>query len=138
VVSFELHESIYLDDVEEMVLCNLDRIRELGIGISIDDFGTGHASIISLLKLRPGRLKIDRQFLESLVVSEPQRSLVRSLIDIGKSLDIRVVAEGVETMDHVEILRRLGCDILQGYALARPMTAVALEAMLHKLQRRAS
>jgi diguanylate cyclase (GGDEF)-like protein/PAS domain S-box-containing protein len=138
VVSFELLESIFLDDVEEMVLWNLDRIRELGIGISIDDFGTGHASIISLLKLRPGRLKIDRQFLESLVVSEPQRSLVRSLIDIGKSLDIRVVAEGVETMDHVEILRRLGCDILQGYALARPMTAVALEAMLHKLQRRAS
>jgi diguanylate cyclase (GGDEF)-like protein len=138
VVSFELLESIFLDDVEEMVLWNLDRIRDLGIGISIDDFGTGHASIISLLKLRPGRLKIDRQFLESLTVSEPQQRLVRSLIDIGKSLDIRVVAEGVETMQHVEILRRLGCDFLQGYALARPMTAPALEAMLQKARRRAS
>jgi diguanylate cyclase (GGDEF)-like protein/PAS domain S-box-containing protein len=138
VVSFELLESIFLDDVEEMVTWNLDRIRELGIDISIDDFGTGHASIISLLKLRPGRLKIDRQFIDSLVVSDAQKRLVRSLIDIGKSLDIRVVAEGVESSEQAEILASLGCDILQGYALARPMSAAALEAVLLKHRRQAS
>lgn len=129
-VAFELLESIFLDEPDDIVGWNLDQIRELGIDISIDDFGTGHASILSLLKLRPNRFKIDRQFIESIATSESQRRLVGSLVDIGRSLSIKVVAEGVETMEQARILRDLGCDILQGYAFARPMTAAALEEML--------
>src|SRR5688572_16659857 len=83
-LSFELLESIFLDEPDEFVTWNLDQIRELGIDIDIDDFGTGHASIVSLLKLSPRRFKIDRQFLVSICTSEAQRRLVRSLIDIGK------------------------------------------------------
>ncbi|MFZ2099042.1 MAG: EAL domain-containing protein, partial [Oricola sp.] len=93
----------------------------LGIDIEIDDFGTGYASIVSLIHLHPTRLKIDRQLITPIVGSASQRRLVASIIDIGQSLGIKVVAEGVETMEHAAILRDLGCDALQGYAFARPM-----------------
>jgi EAL domain-containing protein (putative c-di-GMP-specific phosphodiesterase class I) len=126
VVSFELLESIYLDDVEDIVGWNIAGIRDLGIGLSIDDFGTGHASILGLLRLRPDQLKIDRQFLDGIEASSSQRGLVRSLIDIGKSLGIKVVAEGVETQRQASILTELGCDLLQGYALAKPMSGADL------------
>ncbi|MCF3639045.1 EAL domain-containing protein [Rhizobium sp. TRM95111] len=125
-VSFELLESIFLDDCDRTVLENLADIRRFGIDIEIDDFGTGHASIVSLLKLRPRRLKIDRQLIRPIVRSPAQRKLVGTIIEIGRSLDIGVVAEGVETAAHVAILRELGCDLLQGYALAHPMGADAL------------
>jgi diguanylate cyclase (GGDEF)-like protein/PAS domain S-box-containing protein len=130
VVSFELLESIFLDDLDDTASWNIDALRDMGIGLSIDDFGTGHASIISLLKLRPDRLKIDRQFLEQIETSLPQRNLLHSLIDIGKSLGIKVVAEGVETPAQARILADLGCDMLQGYALLRPAGASVIERLL--------
>jgi diguanylate cyclase (GGDEF)-like protein/PAS domain S-box-containing protein len=120
-VSFELLESIFLDDCDETVLANLQALRAMGISIEIDDFGSGHASIISLLKIGPGTLKIDRELIRPITETPEQRRLVGSIIEIGRSLNIKVVAEGVETADHVRILRALGCDILQGYALARPL-----------------
>lgn len=125
-LSFELLESIFLDDCDRTVLENLAEIRRLGIDIEIDDFGTGHASIISLLKLGPRRLKIDRQLVKPVNRSPGQRKLVGTIIEIGRSLDIEVIAEGVETSAHVTILRDLGCNILQGFALARPLPAEAI------------
>lgn len=123
VLSFELVESIFLDESEDIVAFNLDQIRELGIDIEVDDFGTGHTSIVSLLQLRPSKLKIDRQLVMPMIVSPHRRKLVETIIDIGRSLDIEVVAEGVETMEHARMLRDFGCHDLQGYAFARPMTA---------------
>ncbi|MBZ9777134.1 EAL domain-containing protein [Mesorhizobium sp. CO1-1-8] len=127
-VSFELVESIFLDENDDLVAWNIEHIKDLGIDIEIDDFGTGYASIVSLLKLQPRRLKIDRQLITPITGSLPQRRLVSSIIEIGKSLGIEVVAEGVETMEHARILKELGCDLLQGYALGRPMGAKALES----------
>lgn len=129
-IAFELVESIFLDESDDLVLFNIERIKDLGIDIEIDDFGTGYASIVSLLKLKPKRLKIDRQLVTPLVESTAQRYLVASIIDIGKSLGIQVVGEGVETLDHAHILRDLGCDILQGYAFAQPMSGAELSAFL--------
>ncbi len=125
-LAFELVESIFLDDTDDMVRWNAEQIKELGIDIEIDDFGTGYASIVSLMKLKPRRLKIDRQLVAPIVGSEPQRRLVQSIVDIGRSLGIEVVGEGVETMEHAAILRDLGCNMLQGYAFAAPMSAEAL------------
>lgn len=122
-LAFELVESIYLDESDEMVAFNLDHIKELGIDIEIDDFGTGYASIVSLQNLRPKRLKIDRKLVDPVVNDAGQRRLVASIVDIGKSLGIEVLAEGVETLEHARVLARLGCDALQGYAFARPMPA---------------
>jgi diguanylate cyclase (GGDEF)-like protein len=126
-LSFELVESIYLDENDDAFSQTIDEIKALGIDIEIDDFGTGYASIVSLTKLKPRRLKIDRQLVIPIVRSEAQRRLVQSIVDIGKSLDIEIVAEGVETMEHARMLRDLGCDLLQGYAFAKPMAAEALE-----------
>ena len=133
-LSFELVESIFLDESDEIVTTNIGQIKELGIDIEIDDFGTGYASIISLMKLKPSRLKIDRQLVAPIVDSPPQRHLVRSIIEIGKSLGIGVVGEGVETMEHAAILRDLGCDYLQGYAFARPMSGDQLSEFLRVQQ----
>lgn len=129
-LSFELLESIFLDDCDRTVLENLAEMRKLGIDIDIDDFGTGHASIISLMKLSPRRLKIDRQLVKPVSRSPGQRKLVGTIIEIGRSLNIEVVAEGVETAAHVAIMRDLGCDVLQGYALARPMPAKMIPAFV--------
>lgn len=129
-VSFELVESIFLDDNDSVVSMNIDRLKELGIEIEIDDFGTGYASIVSLQKLRPRRLKIDRQLVAPIVDSLGQRRLVASIVDIGKSMGIDIVAEGVETMDHAAVLRDLGCDILQGYGVGRPMSRDMFENFL--------
>ncbi|ASP36012.1 EAL domain-containing protein [Labrenzia sp. VG12] len=120
-LSFELLESIFLDDGNDRIATNFEHLREKGIDIEIDDFGTGYASIVSLIHLRPSRLKIDRQLILPILQSEGQRRLVASIIEIGQSLGIKVVAEGVETMEHARILRDLGCDALQGYAFAPPM-----------------
>ena len=129
-LAFELVESIFLDETDEIVRWNIDQIRELGIDIEIDDFGTGHASIVSLMRLKPQRLKIDRELVQPVVESAAQRQLVKSIVDIGRSLGIEVLGEGVETMAHAAILRKLGCATLQGYAFAQPMSGEALEIFL--------
>lgn len=122
-LTFELLESISFDTADEGLKQAIDNIKALGIDIELDDFGTGHASIISLLELSPKRLKIDRRLVRPLLESPAQQSLVRSIIDIGKVQGIETVAEGVETLAHAELLRRLGCHVLQGYAFAKPMAA---------------
>ena len=135
-LSFELVESIYLDERDDGFFDNVEQIKALGIDIEIDDFGSGYASIVSLTKIKPRRLKIDRQLVTPIVRSAAQRRLVRSIVEIGRSLDIEVVAEGVETMQHAALLRDLGCSILQGYAFAKPMAAEEFEARLRTRQRR--
>jgi len=137
-ISFELVESIFLDEQDELIAWNVDRIKEFGIDVEIDDFGTGYASIVSLMKLKPRRLKIDRQLIQPIVSSEAQRQLVGSIIDIGKSLGIEVLAEGVETLEHAQILRKLGCDALQGYAFAQAMSAADLVEFVNSRRWRAA
>ena len=126
-IAFELVESIYLDESDDIVAFNIDQIRELGIDIEIDDFGSGYASIVSLLKLKPRALKIDRQLVMPAVTSESQRQLLRSIMDIGHSFGISVIAEGVESEEHARIVTALGADTLQGYAFAKPLSPANLE-----------
>lgn len=132
ILSFELLESIFLDQCDEEILRRLTELRELGISLEIDDFGSGHASIISLLKVCPSALKVDRELVAGATSSREQQALLRSIVEIGRSLDIQVVAEGVETEDDIEILRDLGCNTLQGYALARPMPAGDLSVYIQR------
>ena len=121
-LSFELLESTFLDDRNEIIARNFERLKEMGIDIEIDDFGTGYASIVSLINLRPARLKIDRRLILPLAESDAQRRLVASIIEIGHSLGIEVTAEGVETRKHADILRDLGCDFGQGFLFAKALS----------------
>ncbi len=130
-ISFELVESIFLDESDDIVLANIEGIKQLGIDIEIDDFGTGHTSIVSLLKIKPKRLKIDRQLVAPILRARSEQALIRSIIEIGRSLGIETVAEGVETMEHAEMLGLLGCDLLQGYAFAKPLSAEDFSRFAH-------
>jgi diguanylate cyclase (GGDEF)-like protein len=131
-LSFELVESIFLDETDEVVRWNIEQIRQLGIDIEIDDFGTGYASIVSLMRLKPSRLKIDQQLIKPISESATQRQIVGAIVDIGRSLDIEVLGEGVETLQHADILRNLGCRVLQGFALAPPMSGDAVADFMRK------
>ena len=129
-LSFELLESIFLDETDDAISRNVERIKQLGIDIAIDDFGTGYASIVSLLNLKPRTLKIDRQLTLPVVTSARQRHLVQSIVEIGKTLGIEVVAEGVETMAHARVLKEIGCDKLQGHAFGPVLNAADLETFV--------
>lgn len=131
-ISIELTESIFFDEYLSEIDDNLNRIRKLGLDIEIDDFGTGHASIIALTKIRPQRLKIDRQLVMPLVRSARQRRLLGTIVEMAKSLDIMVIAEGVETRQHAAILADLGCDAIQGFGFAHPMAAVDLPEFVRR------
>ena len=137
-ITFELVESIFLDDTDVNLENNIRQIKEMGIEIEIDDFGTGHASIVSLLKLNPKRLKIDRQFIEPMLRSKENAKLVESIIEIGKTLNIEVIAEGVETMEQAALLQKLGCDALQGFVFARPLPKTKVSEMLMRAPNRAA
>lgn len=135
-LSFELLESISFDDHDEDLRAAITRLKSLGIDIEIDDFGTGHASIVSLIELGPKRLKIDRKLISPIEASASQRRLVASIIEIGRSQDIEIVAEGVETVEHIEILRNLGCHALQGYAFSKPLAAAEFVTFVENWQAR--
>jgi len=122
-ISFELVESIFMDDADDTLSKNVAGLKSLGIDIEIDDFGTGFASIVGLLKLEPRRLKIDKQLVGPIVESDASRRVVSSMIEIGNTLGIEVIAEGVETPDHIKILQSLRCHALQGFAFGMPMQA---------------
>lgn len=137
-ISFEFLESIFLDELDDQVAWNIDAVKDLGIAIDVDDFGTGHTSFVSLLKLNPRRLKIDRQLVGPIAESIEQQRLVKSIIEIGRTLGIEVVAEGVETQAQAECLTEMGCDYLQGYLFGKPMTSADFAKWLGTWDPRAS
>jgi diguanylate cyclase (GGDEF)-like protein len=121
----ELTESSAMDDID-VTMRVLGQLDKVGVHISIDDFGTGHSSLSYLRKLPADELKIDRSFVLDLETSEDARKVAVAVINLAKSLDLKVVAEGVETEAQNRILREFGCDQLQGYLFAKPMSAKAL------------
>jgi diguanylate cyclase (GGDEF)-like protein len=110
----------------------LGRLHSLGVGLAVDDFGTGYSSMAYLKELPVDELKIDRSFVSQMATSPSDAVIVRSTIDLGHNLGLRVVAEGVETQHAWQDLTALGCDIAQGYYLGRPMPAADLEQQLRQ------
>ena len=121
----EITESDAMEDTEATMKI-FNALNTLGVHLSIDDFGTGYSSLSTLRKMRPGELKIDQSFVSDLETSADARAVVEAVVNLAKALEIRVVAEGVETEGQREILRTMGCNELQGYLFAKPMSAKAL------------
>ena len=121
----EITESVAMEDTAQTRTA-FQRLRRAGFHVSIDDFGTGHSSLAVLRRLPAAELKVDRSFIVDLEVSESARSIVEAVLSVARTLGLRVVAEGVETEGQRDILVRMGCDELQGYLFARPMSATAL------------
>ena len=104
----------------------LDAFHDAGFSLSIDDFGTGYSSLGYLKRFEVSSLKIDRGFVQGLPSDEGNAAIVSAVIQMSRALNIKVVAEGVETEEQAEFLRSCGCHILQGYLLGRPMAAADL------------
>jgi len=119
----ELTETVLFDQLDDTTKATLEDIKARGIEIEIDDFGTGHASVSSLMNIQPTRIKIDRSLVGPATETLKQRQLVRAIVDMAGALGIGTVAEGVETLKHADIVTAVGCCHLQGFAFAKPMAA---------------
>jgi diguanylate cyclase (GGDEF)-like protein len=128
-LTVEVTESAAMADPERAVAV-LGALRERGVGVSIDDFGSGHASIAYLTTLPGSELKIDRSFVTGMCESPRDEAIVRSTIDLARHLELRVVAEGIETPEVSERLAAMGCDAGQGYLISRPVPAEELTVWL--------
>ncbi len=121
----EITETVAMEDTAATQRA-FARLGEIGVHMSVDDFGPGHSSLALLRRLPAAELKIDRAFVTDLAVSESARSIANAIVQMAHSLGLRVVAEGVETEAQRDVLVGLGCDELQGYLFAKPMSAQAL------------
>ncbi|MEM6708479.1 MAG: bifunctional diguanylate cyclase/phosphodiesterase [Pseudomonadota bacterium] len=122
----EITESLVIQDFDSTKRV-LEELRLEGVGIAMDDFGTGYSSLTYLKHLPLDMLKIDRSFLEHVAESERERTLLQLIVHLGHEFDMLVLAEGVENEAQLEVLRRVGCDLAQGFLLGKPMSAAELE-----------
>ncbi len=112
----------------------LDQLRELGVKIAIDDFGTGYSSLSYLKRLRVDALKIDRGFVRDIVTDHSDHAIVSAIVAMARNLNIKVVAEGIEGWQQLELLRTMGCHMAQGYLFAKPVPAAEATRFLQTLQ----
>jgi diguanylate cyclase (GGDEF)-like protein len=124
-VWIEITESALMEDPKHAI-DTLDRLHAAGLRLSIDDFGTGYSSLSYLKRMPVDEIKIDQSFVMDMGNDEEDKTIVRSTIDLGHNMGLKVVAEGVETRDVLDQLREMGCDLAQGYYLSRPLPADGL------------
>lgn len=127
-LEIELTESV-IHDAPQLVGM-LGELKRLGVQVAIDDFGTGYSSLNSLKRFPVDRLKVDRSFVEHLVVDTDDAAIVRTIITLGRNMGLRVVAEGVETAEQLQFLREHACDEVQGYFFSRPLATPMFEGLL--------
>ncbi|RJK93429.1 putative bifunctional diguanylate cyclase/phosphodiesterase [Vallicoccus soli] len=130
-LTLEITESSVMSDPERAVPV-LERLRDMGVRLSVDDFGIGHSSLTYLRRLPVTEVKIDRSFVSTMVHSPEDLAIVRAVIDLSEPLGLTVVAEGVESEETRLELTRLGCGVIQGYLLSRPLAKVDLDRWLER------
>jgi len=128
-LELELTESFVMHDAERINVA-MKSLKTLGVDIAVDDFGTGYSSLSYLKRFPVDRLKVDKGFVRDIDSDPDDAAIVRAIITLGHALGLKVVAEGVETLAHLEFLRQHGCDELQGYYFSRPIPALEMEALL--------
>jgi EAL domain-containing protein (putative c-di-GMP-specific phosphodiesterase class I) len=118
----EITEGQIMQD-QQQVISILNQLSDMGISLSIDDFGTGQASLTYLRKLPVEKLKIDQSFVRDMVSNQDDRTIVEATINLAHTLGVEVVAEGVESIETHDLLEQMGCDYVQGYYISKPMDA---------------
>jgi EAL domain-containing protein (putative c-di-GMP-specific phosphodiesterase class I) len=129
-ISIEVLESVIVEDQLDVFWIEIEKLRKLGVGIEIDDFGSGHTSLVGALELRPDVLKIDRRLITPITTSKQAKKMLEQIVGMAKIIGLKITAEGVETIEHAKIATDCGCDILQGFGLALPMPIAELETFL--------
>ena len=130
-IQLEITESNLMKELQN-VIPSLHRLNEIGVEISIDDFGTGYSSLAYLTTLPISELKVDRSFVRELGITPQSSAVVTAIIALARSLGLRVIAEGVETLRQMEVLHRLGVQIMQGFLFSRPVPPNELELWLDR------
>jgi EAL domain-containing protein (putative c-di-GMP-specific phosphodiesterase class I) len=128
-LDLELTESIVMHDADA-VAKDLQQLRDLGVGISIDDFGTRYSTLTYVKHFPVDRLKIDQCFIRDVTTNPSDAAIVRAIVSLGHSLNLEIVAEGVETIEQAALLRTEGCDEVQGFYFAAPMPPEELMAFV--------
>lgn len=128
-LKLEPTESILLENIDETI-ATMHALKEIGVGFALDDFGTGFSSLQYLKKLPLSQLKIDRSFVRDMVQDSNDQAIVRTIISMAQSLNLEVIAEGVETVDQLQMLKTHGCNHYQGYLFGKPVPIEAFEASL--------
>jgi diguanylate cyclase (GGDEF)-like protein len=128
-LELELTESLIMQDVEQAI-ATMKQLQILGVQLSIDDFGTGYSSLAALKRFPVARLKIDKSFIDDIPADENDRAVAGAVISLGQKLNLRVIAEGVETEAQVAFLRENNCDEMQGYCFSKPLSAADIEKLL--------
>jgi len=114
----------------------LERLKKLGIRLAIDDFGTGYSSLSYLKRLPLDLIKIDISFVRDIITSTDDAAIVAAIVSLAHSLNLHTIAEGVETSAQLDLLRRLGCDLIQGFLFSRPRPAADVEVLLRQFGNR--
>ena len=128
-IEVEVTENVLMHDTEAIAE-TLNGIKKLGVGVSLDDFGTGYSSLSYLTTFQVDAIKIDRSFVMGCTANEKNRVIIKAIIAMGHSLGLKIVAEGVETLEHFQLLKRYGCDVCQGFYFSPPVPAEKFEALL--------
>ena len=128
-LELEVTESVIMQDVD-LAVATMKELQGLGVHLSIDDFGTGYSSLCALKSFPVSRLKIDKSFIDGLLANENDKAVADAVISLGQKLDLRVIAEGVETEAQAAFLRTINCDEMQGYLFSKPLPAEGIEEML--------
>jgi len=121
-IAIEVTESIIMDDIEKAVE-TMSRLKNLGVHVHIDDFGVGYSSLSYLHSFPVSALKVDKSFVSNMHVSPENREIIKTIVSLAKALNLKVIAEGVETLKQLAEMRELQCLYAQGYFFSKPMPA---------------
>ena len=120
-----------MEDIEYCISI-IDGLKQVGVHVSLDDFGTGYSSLAYLQRMNLDRIKVDRSFVMQIGQSLTSERIIRSIINLGKQLELDILAEGIETADQENFLKNVNCDSAQGYRFAKPMDYESLLQWLNK------
>jgi EAL domain-containing protein (putative c-di-GMP-specific phosphodiesterase class I) len=130
-LELELTESILVEDIDHL-LAQLDVLKRLGVKLAIDDFGTGYSSLAYLKKFNIDRLKIDQSFVRDINTDPNDAAIVRAIVQMAHTLNLDVIAEGVENEAMLKHVRESGCDEVQGYFFSKPLSANDFAAFMQR------
>jgi EAL domain-containing protein (putative c-di-GMP-specific phosphodiesterase class I)/GGDEF domain-containing protein len=128
-LELEITESLAMNDAEKSI-ATMNELREIGIQLSIDDFGTGYSSLSYLKRFPINKLKVDQSFVRNMTSNPNDASIAKTVILLGQSLNLTVIAEGVETQEQLALLEQYGCDEVQGYLFSKPIPKESLEKFI--------
>ncbi|MEO0930693.1 MAG: EAL domain-containing protein [Pseudomonadota bacterium] len=131
-IAFELLETAFLDDLTSDQVARLADLRDLGIGIDLDDFGSGHSSVAAMQAIKPDRIKVDQSLVAPIVARPEQIKTLQLLSQMGRLEGLQIVVEGLDSQAHLDAIAQVDCDILQGFAMAKPVCVAGFEALLHQ------